>query len=30
MGWIELAFYGSLIIIPVGYIVWQVKKYYAE
>ena len=30
MGWIELAVYGSLVVIPVALIAWQVKKYYGE
>lgn len=30
MGWIELTIYGSLIVIPVALIAWQVKKYYGE
>lgn len=30
MGWIELAVYGSLVVIPVALIAWQVKKYHGE
>lgn len=30
MGWIELSIYGSLVVIPIALIVWQVKKYYGE
>jgi hypothetical protein len=30
MGWLELAFYGGLIVIPVCLIAYQVKKYYGE